>query len=142
MKGQRKQIGELIYSLKTLRDRLKYVAPELVRVEGQKAFNAVCTYYQKVIDKLTKERDSLPIGHRYSGNFYVRNPYSFTLEYTKVAGVLFMREDLISWTTEKIDQPELVQYYMKTAYKNPSNDHDNELRREDGVPIYEINNQM
>jgi hypothetical protein len=72
MNGKRKQTDELIYSLKTLRDRLKYVAPSLVRVGGQKAFNAVCIHYQKVIYKLTKERNFLPIGLRYFGNFYVK----------------------------------------------------------------------
>ena len=76
----------------------------------------------------------MPIGYRYTAVFYIKNSYSSAPStFTKCDGVVFMREDLVSWQIEKgTESPDPS--YHRNIYKEPKEGC--ELKREDAEPVY------
>jgi hypothetical protein len=86
-----------------------------------------------LISKLSNELQSLPIGYRYTGTFYLKKPYVSSATFEKYSGVIFMREDLISWQIESGKERQDYSYHQH-IFKEPSTD--SELTREDAEPVY------
>jgi hypothetical protein len=86
-----------------------------------------------LISKLSNEVQSLPIGYRYTGIFYLKKPYVLPATFEKYSGVIFMREDLISWHIESGTERQDYSYHQH-IFKEPSTD--SELKREDAEPVY------
>ena len=72
MKRSRKYFGETLHSIKALKSRHQYLEKELIRLNGQESYAEIEKYYASMIDKLSSEMDALPIGHRYTGTFYIK----------------------------------------------------------------------
>jgi hypothetical protein len=85
-----------------------------------------------LIELLTKEQKALPIGYRYTGPFYIKQFEQFT----KYDGVLFMRENLVSWIIEQgTDRHDLC--YHRNIFKEPKEGC--ELKKEDAELVFEQN---
>ena len=131
MKKSRSYITRLLYNLKTLKSNyegiLKDIA-EVINIENLKLANP----FLELIELLTKEQKSLPIGYRYTGPFYIKQGEQFT----KYDGVLFMRENLVSWIIEKGTDRHDPGYY-RNIFKEPKEGC--ELKKEDAELVFEQN---
>jgi hypothetical protein len=131
-----KYTKETLNSIKLLQKKHEYFKKEFVRLIGQKSYEQVQNYYQEVITKLTEEIEQLPIGYRYTGVFYLKVPYVVPLQFEKIEGSAFMREDLVSWVIEPSDPTQKSKYfgYHRILYKEP--DLKTELTKADTTPVY------
>ena len=131
MKKSRSYITRLLYNLKTLKSHyegiLKDIA-ETINIENLKLADP----FLELIELLTKEQKSLPIGYRYTGPFYIKQGEQFT----KYDGVLFMRESLVSWIIEKGIGRNDPSYY-RNIFKEPKEGC--ELKKEDAELVFEQN---
>ena len=128
---------DTLSSIQWLKDRHVHFEEEPIRLGGQKPYEQTTRFYTDVIKKLTDETRLLPIGYRHIGTFYLKKPYSVPIEFIKMEGSIFMREDLVSWQIEKTDDIKNQFYlggYCRTLYKQP--DLNTAFTREDAVPVY------
>lgn len=134
MQKSRKYICDVLQGTKSLKNRHEYLQKDFVRTSGQESHDATMKYYDSLIDKLTQEIESLPIGYRFTGTFYVKIPYSAPTELEDVTGSAFMREDLVSWM---IEGGLLIhnQYYYRAIFRERNLQ--SEIKREDALPIYD-----
>ena len=130
----RKKVSDKLHGLKHLKEMHKSFEKELIRVSGIDSYQQMAAYYDDVIQKLQEEKYSLPIGHRYTGTFYVKVPYTIPTEFKKVEGSAFMKESLVSWEIENGDGIPHQSYY-RAIFRTP--EHDSEIKREDSVPVFE-----
>jgi len=130
----RKNVSDKLHGLKHLKDMHKAFEKELIRVSGIDSYQQTVAYYDDVIQKLQEEKYSLPTGHRYTGTFYVKVPYTIPTEFKKVEGSAFMKENLVSWEIEEGDGIPHQAYY-RAIFKTPK--HDTEIKRADSVPVFE-----
>ena len=129
----RKYIYSTILNLESLKRKYEYAVKDIVRATSQDEYEQTIKHYDKLLENLNKELLLLPIGYRYTGVFYIKNSYNIPATFEQHEGVVFMREDLISWQIEKgLERPDLS--YHRNLYKNPSEG--GELRREDAEPVY------
>ena len=130
----RKYVNALIYSIKFLKNRYEYTSNDIQRVTSKAEYEQTIQHFDKLIANLNEELKTLPIGFRYTGVFYVKNSYSgVPTSFTKCEGVVYMREDLVSWQIEKGTQTPDPSYH-RNIYKEP---HEGcELKREDAQPVY------
>lgn len=134
MTRHRKQIGEIIHSIRSLKDRHEYWRDEFVRLSGKEGFATLQQIYNDLITKLTQEKESMPIGYRYSKDFYIKVPYTLPVQYEKINGSAFMREDLVSW---RIEADERYKHsYFRAIYRDKSNKENSEIRKEEATPVY------
>lgn len=63
--------------------------------------------------------NTLPIGFRYEGIFYIKIPYTVETKFNKYDGSLFMREDLVSWKIESSGNGN-ESFYNRSIYREPS----------------------
>jgi hypothetical protein len=100
---------------------------------GQQEYERTIQHYDKLIEKLTEELLSLPIGYRYKGVFYIKNSYTLPATFEKCEGVVYLREDLVSWQIEEgVEKPDSG--YHRNIFKYPTDGA--ELKREDAEPVY------
>ena len=135
-KRNRKQVKELINSLRSLRDRHEYWKNEFIELVGEQGFSELTKIYNQAIDKLIQEKKSLPVGYRYTGRFYIKKPYSIPVQYEMIDGAAFMREDLISWRIEA--EHFYKDSYFRAIYKDASGKESSQIKREDSKPLYEV----
>ena len=81
-------------------DKHKQLKQDFLRLEAEENQQQVLEFYERVIAKLNKELNKIPIGYRYTGVFYIRKSYTFPPAYEQISGSAFMREDLSSWAIE------------------------------------------
>ena len=97
------------------------------------AYEQTIKHYDKVITNLNEELLLLPIGYRYTGIFYIKNSYTVPATFEKHDGVVYLREDLVSWQIEKgLERPDPS--LRRNIYKEPRDGF--ELKREDAEPVY------
>ena len=137
MEPNRKYIDNLLSKVTDLKQQYKYSEKDLIRLSSQIEYEQIIQHFEQLIAKLTKELMALPIGHRYSGTFYLKKPYSIPAVFEKYDGSLLMREGLISWQPEKGTQPASTNNYCRQAFKQPNND--SEITKADAVPVYATN---
>jgi hypothetical protein len=135
MQKSLKYTRDTLNSIEILKSKHEYLGKELIRVAGQDLYEQTSKYYDNVISKLTEEMRLLPIGYRYSGTFYLKKPYTVPIEFEKIEGSIFMREDLVSWQIESNGSNQNQTYaYHRSVFKKP--ELNTEIRKEDGVPVY------
>ncbi|WP_203368822.1 hypothetical protein [Cysteiniphilum marinum] len=116
--AQRKNLKADISTLDQITHLLNYKKKTFVEQSSEDDFNSALDYVNKTIAKLEDKRQKLPIGHRYTGVFYLKKPYTIPSEAVKIKGSAFMREDLVSWTIESDDEYAKSVYYMRDVYLN------------------------
>ena len=79
----------------------------------------------------------MPIGHRYSGVFYLKKPYTIPSEAVKIKGSAFVREDLVMWTIDSDDEYAKSVYYVREVYLDK--EMTVKLTREDCGEVFEEN---
>ena len=132
----RKQVKDTLYNLKSLLNRHEYLEKAIVRVQGQDVFDAIQQHYSEMAAKLTNEMHALPIGVRYTGTFYIKKPYSVPTEYVKIEGSAFLREDLVKWQIEDVE--EYRYSYFVAVYKQPNDSERSILKKEEAEAVYEL----
>ena len=131
--SRRKELNSYVKQLQSLLRTHDYNKDTLVETSGQEAFEAYQAYIESAIEKCKAEIKKLPIGHRYTGKYFVKKPYTSPAEYECVEGSLFMREDLITWQRESEEDEFPV--WHKVAYRDLKNW--DQIKRQDGQPVYE-----
>lgn len=129
----RKEVQSLIHSMAFLKDRNTFWCDEFIRLRGEKGYQALLGIYDEMIEKLSQERDAMPIGFRYSGTFYIKKPYTTPTVFEKVEGSAYMREDLISWD---ITPKMIEQGYFRAIYREPHDRAGSQITREEAEPVY------
>ena len=131
MRKNRAYITRLLFNLKTLKNNYEGLLKDIAEVTNIEQIKPEDPFLG-LIEFLTKEQKALPIGYRYTGPFYIKQLEQFT----KYNGVLFMREDLVSWIIEQgIDRHDLC--YHRNIFKEPRDGA--ELKKEDAEPVFEKN---
>ena len=129
----RKYLYSTILSIESLKNKYEYAEKDIKRATSQDEYEQTIQHYDKLIANLNKELMLLPIGYRYTGTFYIKNSYNIPAIFTKHEGVVFMREDLVSWQIEKgPERPDPS--YHRNIYKEPCEGA--ELKKEDAKPVY------
>jgi len=129
----RKYLYSTILSIGSLKNKYEYAEKDIKRATSQDEYEQTIKHYDKLIANLTKELMSLPMGYRYTGIFYIKNSYNIPATFIKHEGVVFMREDLVSWQIEKgLERPDPS--YHRNIYKEPRDGA--ELKKEDAKPVY------
>ena len=131
-KGGRREIINLLASIKSVRQRYVYLEKTIVPLSSQAEYERTLQHYDHLITALTEDVKAQPIGYKYTGTYYLKKPYALPVEFEKCSGTLFMREDLVSWQIEK--GPGSYDYtYYRAVFKKP---HGEQIKREDGEPIF------
>ncbi len=129
----RKYLYSTLLNIKSLKNKYEYAAKDIKRATSQDEYEQTINHYDKLIANINKELLLLPIGYRYTGIFYIKNTYNIPATFKKHDGVVFMREDLVSWQIEKgLERPD--QSLRRNIYKEPRDGF--ELKREDAEPVY------
>ena len=118
MTAERKQTKHDINTLNQIVHLLNYKKKTFIEQSSEADFNNALDYVNKTIAKLEDKRQKLPIGHRYTGFFYLKKPYTIPSESVKIKGSAFVREDLIMWTIESDDEYVKNVYYVREVYLN------------------------
>lgn len=134
MSGSRKYIDGLISSIKFIKNKYEYIKKEVVRLTSQDDYEKIMEHYDKILIQLNQELISLPIGFRYKGTFYIKSSYPIPGTFEKHEGVVYLREDLVSWQIEEgLERPDYG--YHRNIFKEPTDEA--ELTRADATPVYE-----
>ena len=137
MPSKRKNIKANIDVLHRIMSNFEYIKDSLIEYSTDKDYNKAVEYVNKMVTKLEVERDKLPIGHRFTGTFYLKKPYTVPSESVKIKGAAFMREDLVMWTIESDDEYAKNLYYVRDVYRDKKMTV--KLSREDGDAVYQDN---
>ena len=128
----KKTLDSLVY----LKARYQCLEMDIIRLSSKTEYEQSIKQYDYMIAKLTEEVRAMPIGYKYTGTFYLKKPLLLPAEFLKCEGVLYMREDLVSWEIkEGVGFPN--QGYYRTVYKQPV--HGTEITRADAIPVYAKN---
>jgi hypothetical protein len=134
--AERKNTKTNIESLNRILYLLDYNKETLLSESPESSFNNASDYVKSIVTKLEDRKDKLPIGHRYTGTFYLRKAYKIPFEAVKIKGSVFMREDLHSWVVESDDEYAKDLGYFKNVYREKKMV--NTLRRKDGEVVFEV----
>ena len=135
MPSKRKQIKSDLEALNRILSNYAYKKTKIIELSSDKEYNKATEYVQSMVNKFEADLKQAPIGHRYTGIFYVKRPYSIPYESVKLKGAAFMREDLISWVIESDDEYAKNLYYVRDVFKDK--DMKVRIKREDGEAVFE-----
>ncbi|WP_119328365.1 RNA-binding protein [Cysteiniphilum halobium] len=135
--AQRKNLKADISTLSQITHLLNYKKKTFIEQSSEDDFNNALDYVNNTIAKLEDKRQNLPIGHRYTGVFYLKKPYTIPSEAMKIKGAAFVREDLVMWTIEADDEYVKNVYYVREVYLDK--EMTVRLKREDCVEVFEEN---
>ena len=135
MIGERKNLKADISTLSQITHLLNYKKKAFIEQSSEDDFNNTLDYVNKTIAKIEDKRQKLPIGHRYTGVFYLKKPYTIPSEAVKIKGSAFVREDLVSWTIESDDEYAKNVYYVRDVYLNK--EMTVRLKRADCVEVFD-----
>ena len=133
MNKSRKHVKNLLSSVQSLKNKYENNKDDIVQLTSHDEYEQTTKHFDNLISKLSNEVQSLPIGYRYTGIFYLKKPYVLPVTFEKYSGVIFMREDLISWQIESGMERQDYSYHQH-IFKEPSTD--SELTKEDAEPVY------
>ena len=122
-----------IYALKRVKDALERNQETLVEMGGEPGYTSSMDYLSTVITALYEKKSTLPTGYRFTGTFYVREPYADPTSSIEIKGSAFMREDLVSWAIEEGENT-TNQFYFRDIYRDK--ERQTVIRREDAQPVY------
>ena len=97
----RKVVSDRRYALRVIRNKVEYLKHEFTEMDELDSYATIVRLLQDIEDKQSKDMETLPIGIRYEGTFYIRNAFDRDNPKTKIEGSAFMREDLVKWKIEK-----------------------------------------
>ena len=137
MTAQRKNLKSDIDTLDRMLDLINYKKDVFVEYSSENELEKLVDYVNKIKVKIKKKRQSLPIGHRFTGTFYLKKPYTVPSEAVKIEGSAFMPEHLVSWKIESRDEYAKNLWYMRDVYKDKGMKE--RVKREDGVEVFEDN---
>jgi hypothetical protein len=100
MQKNRKFIKGILENVQELKRRHEYIKNEIVNLSSENKHAEIAEFYNEIIIQLQDELKLLPVGYRYTGEFYLKKPYVIPTEFEKFDGALFMRADLVSWKIE------------------------------------------
>ena len=103
-----------------------------MRLEDEGNQQKMLKFYARVIAKLNKELNKIPIGYRYTGVFYIRKSYTFPPAYEQISGSAFMREDLSSWAIE--NEARFKFSYHREIFRKGNDT--TPITRDDAVPVF------
>ena len=133
MKGARHEVYVKTNSIKNLIQQVEHVKDVLPRPDD------IVRQFKECLALLERKSKELPIGHRYEGEYYIKKPgMTYPPEFEKRCGVLFMRENQVSWFEDKEDR-HFDKGYLRSVYKEP--DLNKRLYREDGIAVFEASRQ-
>ena len=135
MPSKRKNIKANIDVLHRIISNFEYIKDSFIEYSTDKEYNKVLDYVNKMVTKLEDKRQKLPIGHRYTGTFYLKKPYTMPSEAVKIKGSAFMPEHLVSWKIESKDEYAKNLWYVRDVYKDETMKE--RVKREDGVEVFE-----
>ncbi len=134
MPGALKRARSQVSNLHSMLRMLKYNQAILVEKAGQAEYEQIHHTLSNVVTELEKEVKELPVGHRYTGTFYLRNTYTIPHTIKEITGSAFMREDLVSWILKSEDKSVNCSSYVRELFKDKELKH--VLKREDGEPLF------
>ncbi len=117
MIAERKHTKSDINMLNQIVYLLNYKKKTFIEQFSETDFNNTLDYVNKMIAKLEDKRQKLPIGHRYTGVFYLKKPYTVPSEAVKIKGSAFVRKDLVMWTIESEDEYEYEKSLLSVIIK-------------------------
>lgn len=133
MKKTRTNLIHLLTSIQYMKEAYVLKEKDIVLLSNQAEYERTIKHYGDLMMLLTKELQTLPIGYRYTGTFYLKKPYTMPPEFEEHSGALYMRENLVSWQIEK--EPGLCENsYYRAAFKKPNGP---QITREDTEPVYQ-----
>ena len=135
MPSKRKNIKANIDVLHRIMSNFEYIKDSLIEYSTDKNYSKALDYVNKMLTKLEDKRQKLPIGHRYTGTFYLKKPYTMPSEAVKIKGSAFMPEHLVSWKIESKDEYAKNLWYVRDVYKDETMKE--RVKREDGVEVFE-----
>ena len=118
MEQTRKEIKSNRYALKSIIESINRKKKTLVEFSDEKKYSKHLQYFQNIFDQLGTQLSKMPKGHKYTGTFYVRHPYSYPAKSEKITGSAFMREDLVSWSIESNDEYAQNIGYVRNIFKD------------------------
>jgi len=134
--AQRKNTKTDIDSIDRVLDLYKWKKDVFIRESSEKEYEKAIGYVKSIMSKLEDKCDKMPIGHRYTGTFYLKKPYSIPYESVKIKGSAFMREDLVMWTIESDNEYAKNVYYVRDVYKEKKMK--TTFKREDGEEVFDV----
>ncbi len=135
MVGERKRLREKIYSLNNLLHTVQVMQPTLAEYATESDAQQMVTTIQLAMRRLQAKITDLPLGHRFTGTYYLREPYSNPVRITKIQGSAYLREDLVSWEVEPDGKPSERYGYFRQLYHDPQCQQ--LLQRDDGERVFE-----
>ena len=133
MQKSRADVKSLLASIEYNKDRYVYLQDKIIPLSTKDEYDRTVKHYDDLIERLKKEIKTLPIGHRYTGTYFIKKPYLIPAEFEEHFGSIFMKENLVSWQIEK--DPGILDYgYYRAVFKKPYGDH---VTKEDAEPVYE-----
>jgi len=135
MTAQRKNLKSDIDTLERILDLVNYKKDAFVEYSSESELKKLVDYVNKTKTKIEKNRQSLPIGHRYTGTFYLKKPYTVSNEAVKIKGSAFMPEHLVSWKIESDDEYANNLWYVREIFKDK--DMKERVKRDDGLAVFE-----
>ena len=117
-----------MHSLEHLKSRYESYEQDVARLLSVDEFQKTIAHFDKLLEKMAEEVVTLPIGYRYSGIFYIKSPYKYPVEFEKIEGSAFMREDISSWQLYK-SNGEPIHGYVRLIYREPN--FESEIKKSD-----------
>ena len=133
MKKTRSNFRNLLTSIKYIQEAYVSKGKDIMELSNQAEYDRTIKHYDDLITSLTKELQTLPIGYRYTGMYFLKKPYTMPPEFEERSGSLYMRENLVSWQIET--EPGRCEYaYYRAVFKKPYGE---PITREDAKPVYQ-----
>ena len=137
--AQRKNTKTDIDSIDRALNLLVWKKDVFINESSEKKYEKAIGYVKSIMSKLEDKCDKLPIGHRYTGTFYLKKPYTIPYEAIKIKGAAFLREDLVSWTIESDNEYAKNLGCFRSVYKDKKMT--TTLQREDGEVVFAVKKQ-
>ena len=138
--AQRKNTKTDIDSIDRALNLLVWKKDVFIRESSEKEYEKAIGYVKSIMSKLEDKCEKLPIGHRYTGTFYLRKPYTIPYESIKIKGAAFLREDLVSWTIESDDEYAKNLGCFRSVYKEKAMK--TTLERDDGEAVFDAKKKI
>ena len=132
---KRKQTQDKLRRIENIIQMIKTMDGDSIDLFGQRKHQNTLSQFASIAQKITDQIKTLPIGHRYTGTFFLKIPYTLPAEYKKIDGSIFMREHQVSWEVED-GKGFQNQCYYRFIYKTASDDHNQLITRDDAEPVF------
>lgn len=133
MKKTRTNLRNLLTSIKYIQEAYVTKEKDIIGLSNQVEYDRTIKHYDDLITTLTKELQTLPIGYRYTGTYFLKKSYTMPPEFEEHSGSLYMRENLVSWQIEA-EPGRCENSYYRSVYKKPYGEL---ITREDAEPVYQ-----